>query len=204
MTLSTAVIYGSARRERQGIKAARFISRKLQERGHDVTLVDTNEYELPLLDLMYKEFDAGTAPAAMQAVADILSAADGFVILSGEYNHSVPPALKNLLDHYQSEYLYKPSAIVTYSAGPFAGVRGLVNMRGIMAELGSPAIPSACPVSQVWKAFDEEGNALEDAYDRRVGKFLDEYEWYVRAMKRERECSSCAEDAPSQQQLCRG
>ena len=203
MTLTTAVIYGSARRERQGIKAARFITRKLQERGHDVTLIDTNEYELPLLDLMYKEYEAGTAPAAMQAVADILAAADGFVILSGEYNHSVPPALKNLLDHYQSEYLYKPSAIVTYSAGPFAGVRGLVNMRGIMAELGSPAIPSAFPVSQVWKAFDEEGNALDEAYDRRVGKFLDEYEWYARAMKRERE-GGCAGDIPEQQQLCRG
>ena len=203
MTLTTAVIYGSARRERQGIKAARFITRKLQERGHDATLVDTNEYELPLLDLMYKEYEAGTAPEAMQAVADILAAADGFVILSGEYNHSVPPALKNLLDHYQSEYLYKPSAIVTYSAGPFAGVRGLVNMRGIMAELGSPAIPSAFPVSQVWKAFDDDGNALDEAYDRRVGKFLDEYEWYARAMKRERECG-CAGEIPEQQQLCRG
>lgn len=203
MTLTTAVIYGSVRRERQGIKAARFITRKLEGRNHDVTLVDTNEYELPLLDLMYKEYEAGTAPAAMQAVADILAAADGFVILSGEYNHSVPPALKNLLDHYQSEHLYKPSAIVTYSAGPFAGVRGLVNMRGIMAELGSPAIPSAFPVSQVWKAFDEDGNALEGAYERRVGKFLDEYEWYARAMKRERE-GGCAENMPSQQQLCRG
>lgn len=203
MTINTAVIYGSVRRDRQGIKAARFITRKLEERSHDVALVDAIEYELPLLDLMYKEYEAGTAPEAMQAVADILAAADGFVILSGEYNHSVPPALKNLLDHYQSEYLYKPSAIVTYSAGPFAGVRGLVNMRGIMAELGSPAIPSAFPVSQVWKAFDEHGNALEDAYDKRVIKFLDEYEWYARAMKRERD-GGCAKDIPSQQQLCRG
>lgn len=204
MPLKTAVIYGSARRERQGIRAARFIVRKLEERGHEVRLVDTNEYELPLLDLMYKEYDAGAAPKAMQAVGDILSAADGFVILSGEYNHSIPAALKNLLDHYQSEYLYKPSAIVTYSAGPFAGVRGLVNMRGIMAELGSPAIPSAFPVSQVWKAFDENGNALEEAYDKRVVKFLDEFEWYARAMKREREGGKCVEETPAQQQLCRG
>ena len=203
MTLNTAVIYGSARRQRQGIKAARFVTRKLDERGHAVTLVDTKEYELPLLDLMYKEYEAGTAPAAMQAVADILAAADGFVILSGEYNHSVPPALKNLLDHYQGEYLYKPSAIVTYSAGPFAGVRGLVNMRGILAELGSPAIPSAFAVSQVYKAFDDHGNALDDAYERRVGKFLDEYEWYARALKRERE-GGCAEEIPEQQRLCRG
>lgn len=204
MSLNTAVIYGSVRRKRQGIKAARFIKRKLEERQHDVTLVDAAEYELPLLDLMYKEYAADEAPEAMQAVGKILAAADGFVIVAGEYNHSVPPALKNLLDHYQSEYLYKPSAIVTYSAGPFGGVRGLVNMRGIMAELGSPAIPSAFPVLQVWKAFDDDGNPQDEIYNESVIKFLDEYEWYARALKHERECSACAQEVPTQQQLCRG
>lgn len=204
MTLKTAVIYGSARRGRQGINAARFITQRLKERQHDVTLVDTAEYELPFLDLMYKEYDAGMAPAAMQSVAEILAAADGFVIVAAEYNHSIPAALKNLLDHFQSEYLYKPSAIVTYSAGPFAGVRGLVNLRGIMAELGTPAIPSAFPVSQVWKAFDDDGNAVDEAYGERVVKFLDEYEWYARAMKNERECSGCAQDVPTQQRMCQG
>ena len=204
MSLNTAVIYGSARRARKGINVARFAARKLEERQHDVTLIDTAEYELPLLDLMYKEYDAGTAPAPMQAVAEILAAADGFVIVTGEYNHSVPAALKNLLDHYQSEYLYKPSAIITYSAGPFGGVRALVNMRGIMAELGSPAIPSAFPVSAVFKAFDDDGNAVDEAYNERVGKFLDEYEWYARALKRERDGGACAANAPTQQQLCRG
>ena len=140
----------------------------------------------------------------MQTVSEILAAADGFVIVSGEYNHSVPAALKNLLDHYQSEYLYKPSAIVTYSAGPFGGVRALVNMRGIMAELGSTAIPSAFPVSSVYKAFDDDGNAIDKAYDERVGKFLDEYEWYARALKRERDSGACSAHAPTQQTLCRG
>ena len=204
MSLNTAVIYGSARRARKGINVARFAARKLEERQHEVTLIDTAEYELPLLDLMYKEYDAGTAPAAMQAVGEILATADGFVIVTGEYNHSVPAALKNLLDHYQSEYLYKPSAIVTYSAGPFGGVRALINMRGIMAELGSPAIPSAFPVSAVFKSFDDDGNAVDKAYDERVGKFLDEYEWYARALKRERDGGACSANAPTQQQLCRG
>ena len=204
MSLNTAVIYGSARRARKGINVARFAARKLEERQHDVTLIDTAEYELPLLDLMYKEYDAGTAPAPMQAVGEILAAADGFVIVAGEYNHSVPAALKNLLDHYQSEYLYKPSAIVTYSAGPFGGVRALVNMRGIMAELGSPAIPSAFPVSSVFKTFDDDGNAVDEAYDERIGKFLDEYEWNARALKRERSGGACVANAPTQQQMCRG
>ncbi len=202
--LNTAVIYGSARRDRQGIKAARFVVRKLDERGHDVTLVDSEKYDLPMLDWMYKEYEPGQAPAGMQKVADILSAADGFVIVSAEYNHSIPAAIKNLLDHYQNEYLYKPSGIVTYSAGPFGGIRALVNLRGILAELGTPSIPSAFPISQIHSAFDDDGNAVDAAYDERIVKFLDEYEWYANALKHARDTEKFSDAIPMQQELCRG
>ena len=204
LDLNTVVIYGSARRSRQGIKAARFVVRKLEERGHAVTLVDSLEHRLPLLDLMYKEYEKGTAPKAMETVGKMLNTADGFIIVSAEYNHSIPAALKNLLDHYQSEYLYKPSAIVTYSAGPFGGVRALINLRAILAELGTPSIPSAFPVSQVQNAFDDDGNPLDRAYDERIVKFLDEYEWYANALKHARSQVKLDHDLPTQQQMCRG
>lgn len=204
MKLDIAVIYGSVRSDRQGIKAARFMVNKLAERGHQVTLVDVNEHPLPLLDRMYKEFNSGAAPEPMEAVARILERADGYVIVCAEYNHSVPPALKNLLDHFQQEYLYKPSAIVTYSAGPFGGVRGLVNMRGILAELGTPSIPSAFPISAVQDAFDDKGQPADPAYERRVVPFLDEFEWYGEALKRQRERETCNTRIPTQQDLCRG
>ena len=204
MSLNTAIIYGSARRARQGIKVARFVAKKLEAHDHDVTLVDSAEHELPLLDLMYKEYETGTAPAAMESIAEILRSADGFVIVSAEYNHSIPAALKNLLDYYQSEYLYKPSAIVTYSAGPFGGVRALVNLRGILAELGTPSIPSAFPVSHVGSAFDDDGNALDNAYDERIVKFLDEFDWYSTALQHARAQQQCSAAPPTQQEMCRG
>ncbi|MDH3647782.1 MAG: NAD(P)H-dependent oxidoreductase [Gammaproteobacteria bacterium] len=203
-TLNTAVIYGSAREARQGIKAARFVTRKLEQRGHSVILVDTQEYQLPFLDRMYKEYEKGTAPSSMDTVGEILNAADGFVIVSAEYNHSISAALKNLLDHFQSEYLYKPSAIVTYSAGPFGGVRALINLRAILAELGTPSIPSAFPVSGIHKAFDDDGNPLDPAYDKRIVKFLDEYEWYAHALGRARTHEICESQIPTQQEMCRG
>lgn len=202
--LKIAVVYGSVRTARQGIKAARFIINKVEQRGHEATLIDALEYKLPLLDKMYKEFEDGKAPGAMTSVGEILNAADGFLIISAEYNHSIPAALKNLLDHYQSEYLYKPSGIVTYSAGPFGGVRGLANLRTILAELGTPSIPSAFPISQIYAAFDDDGNALEEAYEKRVIKFLDEFEWYTRALKNARNAEACSKVVPVQQQMCRG
>ena len=187
MALSTAVLYGSVRSTRQGIRAARFIVGKLEARGHEVAFIDPLQKPLPLLDRMYKEFGPGEASETMEAIAGILRDADGFIIVSGEYNHSIPPALKNLLDHFQKEYHCKPSGIVTYSAGPFAGLRGLANLRAILGELGTPSIPTVFPVSQVQKAFDEDGNALESAYDDRVVRFLDEFEWYSKALKAARD-----------------
>ena len=204
MTLRTAVVYGSARRQRQGIKAARFIVRQLDTRGHDVSLVDSGACNLPMLDLMYKEYGDGEAPPDMEKIAAIFRDADGFIIVSGEYNHSIPAALKNLLDHFQKEYLYKPSGLVTYSAGPFGGVRALVNLRGIMAELGAASIPSAFPISGVQNSFDEDGNVADAPYDKRAAKFLDEFEWYARALKAARQRDAGDSKAPIQQGLCRG
>ena len=204
MSLNTCVVYGSARGARQGIKAARFMVRELEARSHDVTLIDSEAYELPLLDRMYKEYDEGAAPAAMEAVAKAFREADGFIIVSAEYNHSIPAALKNLLDHFQKEYLYKPSGIVTYSAGPFGGVRGLANLRTIMAELGAPSIPSAFPISQVQSAFNDDGSVRDTPYNERVVRFLDEYEWYASALRAARQREACENEVPVQQALCRG
>ena len=183
MSLNTAVIYGSVRRERQGIKAARFVVNKLEERGHVVSLVDPLEYPHPLLDLRYREYDEGMAPEAMQQVAAILSAADGFVVVAGEYNHGVPPALKNLLDHYGGYYERKPGAMVTYSAGPFAGAQVRSPLRQTLSAMGMATIPAVFGISKVGGSFDSDGQAVDTAYERRVVKFLDEYEWYANALR---------------------
>ena len=57
-------------------------------------------------------------PEWLVAAEKKVKEADAFVVVSGEYNHSVPPALTNMLDHFPgSIFSYKPSAIVCYSAG---------------------------------------------------------------------------------------
>lgn len=183
MPLNLVIIFGSVRSDRQGIKAAKFVQRQLAERGHSVTLVDPMEYQLPLLDRMYKEYAPGTAPEQLERLAALYRAADGFVIVSAEYNHSAPPALVNLLDHFLEEYFFRPSAIVSYSGSSFGGVRAASHLRDMLAELGMASIPSQFPIPKIHTAFDDAGVPADTAYLRRFDRFASELEWYAEALK---------------------
>jgi NAD(P)H-dependent FMN reductase len=187
MPLDFLIIYGSVRQARQGIKAARFILEACRRRGHRATLVDPLEERLPLLDRMYKEFPAGKAPETLERLAKQIKEADAFIIVSGEYNHSIPPALSNLLDHFLEEYFWRPSAIVCYSGGAFGGVRAAMQLRAMLCELGTPSIPSLLPVPAVQDAFDDDGRPHDAGYHKRADRFLSELEWYASAMKAARE-----------------
>jgi NAD(P)H-dependent FMN reductase len=186
MKLKVALIYGSVRTHRQGIRAAKYLHRKLDERGYQVDLIDPLEYQLPFLDKMYKEFEPGNAPESIQKLADIFHAADGFLVVTGEYNHSIPPALKNTLDHFQTEYMFKPSAIASYSAGMFGGMRVAVHLRAVLAELGMPAISSIQPFPKIKDSLDEAGHPQNQHIEPSTNRFLDEFEWYMKALKRQR------------------
>ena len=187
MGLLFPVILGSVRSNRQGIKAARYIIDKIAARGDEPIMVDPCETKLPLLDRMYKEYPKGEAPPLLEELADLFRRADRFVIVSAEYNQCVPPALKNTLDYFLEEFFWRPSAILSYSAGRFGGVRAAVALRTILSEMGMPSVPSVLSIPTIGSALTEEGTATEKWIDQAAGRFLDEFVWYVTALKRQRE-----------------
>src|SRR5438045_9690336 len=87
MGLKIATLVGTVRRDRQGIKAARFVERALTMRGHEVTLVDPVELRLPLLDRLYKEYAKGQAPEPLEMLETVYRGADVFVVVHGGSNH---------------------------------------------------------------------------------------------------------------------
>jgi NAD(P)H-dependent FMN reductase len=186
MSLNFVVLYGSVRTEPQGVKFARFMDGQLRKRGHASTLIDPLEYRLPLLDKMYKEYPKNEAPAQLEALAGFIRQADGFLIVSGEYNHGIPPALKNMLDHFLEEWFWRPSAIACYSGGTFGGVRAAMQLRATLCELGMPSIPSLFPMPKVQDQFDDDGTPRDAKHERYVARFLDEFEWYSKALKEAR------------------
>src|SRR5262249_55595758 len=153
-----------------------------RRRGHDVTLVDPCVLKLPLLDRMYKEYDKGTTPDVLERLAALYRAADGFVVVTGEYNHSVPPALSNRLDHFLEEYYFRPSAIVCYSSGQFGGVRAAMQLRAMLCELGMPSIPSLLPIPRVADALSDAGGPRTPHLSERFDRFAIEFEWYAGAL----------------------
>ncbi len=189
MARNILILYGSYRRDRQGIKLARGLVDAIAARGDSAELIDAKAVDLPMLDRMYKEYPKGEAPAAMEELAGKIRGADGFVFVTGEYNWGPQPGLKNLTDHYLEEWFWRPAAIACYSAGPFAGVRAMMGWRDTLGEMGMAVISSILPVGRIGGAFDgdgkptgDEGARLEKAFPR----FADDLNWWIDAAKAQR------------------
>ncbi|MCW2336266.1 NAD(P)H-dependent FMN reductase [Sphingobium sp. B2D3A] len=189
MSLSLLVFYGSYREARAGIRLADYCVRTLSERGHKVELIDARAVGLPMLDKRLSDYAPGTAPAEMTALADKISAADGFVFVTGEYNSGLQPGLKNLIDHYYQEWRRRPAGIVSYSAGRMAGARSSYAWHPTLTTLGIAVIPASVAVGGITDSLDAAGEpsgAGGAALVRSFTGFAEELEWWAGAVKAQR------------------
>jgi len=186
--LKTVVFLGSVRDGRNADRVAKFVVRKLQESGHEVELIDPLKVDIPLLKNPYHFYpDPSAIPKPVFELNKKVLNADAYVIVTPEYNRNMPPALTNLLDHSAPEsYAFKTSGIVSYSAGPGAGLTAACQARGIMVEFGAAPIPCLMGIGEVGKALDEEGKPLNDRLDHHVAKFIEQLDWYATALKNHR------------------
>ena len=184
------VFYGSYRSDRMGIRLADYIVSGLNARGADAQLIDAKAVDLPMLDRMYKEYPAGTAPAAMEALAGKIRAADAFVFVTGEYNWGPQPGLKNLTDHFLEEWFWRPAAIASYSAGRFSGVRAATAWHPILSEMGMVVISSTLAAGPIAQTLDEAGKPTGSAgasLDKAFGRFADDLAWWTEAARAQRQ-----------------
>lgn len=183
------VFYGSYRSDRLGIRLADFIVSGLRARGEDAELIDAKAVGLPMLDRMYKEYPPGSAPQAMQALADRIRAADAFVFVTGEYNWGMQPGLKNLTDHFLEEWFWRPAAIASYSAGRLAGARSNLLWHGTLSEMGMVVISSALTAGPIAQTLDENGQPIGEAgkiLAHQFTRFADDLAWWTEAAKSQR------------------
>lgn len=176
---------------RLGERVARSTVAWLQEASHQVELIDPLDLDLPASFKPQFAYAKGRAPAALDQLAEKIAAADGYVAVSPEYNHSMSPALADLLNHFGSSlFSFKPSAIVTYSAGQWGGARAAVNMRTFLAELGCLPVSSMVHVPHAQEVFAEDGSYLPDVDAARwqayLGRTLLQLAWWAEAAQEQR------------------
>lgn len=169
-SLKILVVQGTIREERSSIHPARYVSDRFREKGHDVELFDMKDYEVPLF--RNRRDAVGDPHPDVDAFGEKVEAADVFVIVTPEYNHSIPGTLKNLLDHLYPEYEDTAFSYVTVSAGRFGGIRALSHLHDITLEFNGHPGPDL-PVSNVRNAFAEDGSLIDEAYEDRFEEFVE-------------------------------
>jgi NAD(P)H-dependent FMN reductase len=99
------------------------------------------------------------------------------------------PGLKNLTDHFLEEWFWRPAAIVSYSAGKFAGVRASKAWHGTLSEMGMVVVSSTLTVGEIANALDADGQPigpLGEALGQAFPRFADDLAWWTEATKAQR------------------
>ncbi|QSB16623.1 NAD(P)H-dependent oxidoreductase [Natronosporangium hydrolyticum] len=152
-TPQIAVISASVRADRMCPSIADWVVGALTPDA-TVDLIDLAEVTLPDDSLLYP----GGGPKS--EVAGRIEAAEAFVFVTPEYNHSYPASLKRLIDWHYSEWELKPATIVGY--GVYGGHSAIEHLRGVLAELSVVTTRRVLGLSQPWEHLSEDGGYTPD------------------------------------------
>jgi NAD(P)H-dependent FMN reductase len=159
-----AVIVGSTRPGRLGPAVASWF-------GDQVSLRD--DLAIDVIDLV----DTNTP------VGPRLAAADAFVVVTPEYNHSFPAPLKQVIDAFSAEWQAKPAAFVSYG-GISGGLRAVEQLRQVFAELHVVTIRDTVSLHGVWSHVGPDGRLIEDAARAGAARaMLQRLVWWARALR---------------------
>lgn len=181
-----AVIIGSIRPTRFGDKPAHWILDHLKARTDlDAELVDLKDYDLPLFDAPASDMWMPSPNAEAVRWQNKLNEFDGYVIVTAEYNRSIPGALKNAIDWAYKPFIKKAVAFVGY--GSVGGARAIEHLRNIMVELQAAPVRHAIhiggsdfiPIMMGQKTWDEtKGN-----FDAFVPDVIENIVWWSNATR---------------------
>ena len=127
------IIVGSTRPGRVGIQVGNWVKDNAFANGVEFELVDLVDYALPLLDEPIPASVGRYQHEHTKKFAAKIDEFDGYVFVTGEYNHTIPGALSNAISFISREWNDKAAGIVSY--GSTGGVRANEHLRQVLAEL---------------------------------------------------------------------
>jgi NAD(P)H-dependent FMN reductase len=177
--MKLTVIFGSTRAGRKGEVVANWVQKGVEpDSRFELDFADLREVNLPFFDEPMDPFgmkEAGvdyTHPEG-RAWADRVKAADGFIMITPEYNHSAPAVLKNCIDWVGPEWADKPVGFISYG-GIAGGARAVEHLRQMVIEVSLVQVANAIHFPFFQKAFDEQGQPVRSNYNDNLNSMLDE------------------------------
>jgi NAD(P)H-dependent FMN reductase len=176
-----AVIVGSVRKGRFGPTIATWFAEHADQR-EDITVDVIDLAEAPLPTCLSSEPDHDGAQA-LAALSPRLTAADAFVVVTPEYNHSYPGPLKNAIDWYFRQWQAKPVGFVSYG-GMSGGLRAVEHLRHVFAELHAVTVRDTVSFHGARSQFDTAGRPTDPgSCGAAATKMLDQVAWWGRALR---------------------
>jgi NAD(P)H-dependent FMN reductase len=180
--LKILVIMGSTREGRFGETVASWFFGLASNRiDLDAELIDLRDFPLRFLAEPKTETDTRVDDTAAQWAAKV-GGADGYVIVTPEYNHGYSAVLKNAIDHLYREWNNKPVGFVSYGGGA-GGSRAMEQLRTVAIELQMAPIREGLTIAMARTLFDEHGQPADPAMDDRATSMLNQLTWWAQALK---------------------
>ncbi len=178
--MKVAIIHGTKRQGNESIKAARLILKIGQELEEiEPTLIEPKDYPEIRND--------GSGTKEDTKYNELIRKADAYIIVTPEYNHSYPGALKTLLDSAYKEYVHKPVVIAGVSGGPWGGTRVVGSLVPVLRQFGMLVSFADLYFPKVKELFDENGNLKDESYIDKIKTSYTELLWLAKTLKWGRE-----------------
>lgn len=170
------VLAGTTRAQRKSIYAARLVA-EIGATFDDVEtgVIDPKDFNFP--------GDGNDPEGKDPCYTAITGRADGFFIVSPEYNHSFPGSLKRMLDSELENYIHKPVAFAGVSSGQWGGVRAIEALVGSVREMGLVTTFTDMQFPKVQELFDDEGRLKDEAYREHIKGAWTELIWMTNVLK---------------------
>jgi NAD(P)H-dependent FMN reductase len=191
MSLHIVLVLGSVRPGRMVERLAKLVTGQLGSLGVTPIVLDPLKISGELMTQPLHFLPSpDEAPKWMHEVHQKIIKADGFIVLSSEYNCGIPPAIPNLLNSFPlPSYRHKPCGLITYSMGTFGGVRALTVLKPYVNELGMLPVPCYCPIPNVHSLIDETGVTKDPMVLDRMKQTIQEVLWYAEGLKKHRKAN---------------
>ncbi|WEK35077.1 MAG: NAD(P)H-dependent oxidoreductase [Candidatus Pseudobacter hemicellulosilyticus] len=183
------VISSTVRPGRKGPLVAQWIAEQANATGDfDAEVLDLGEIKLPVFDEAVHPLMRQYEQPHTKEWAARIDEADAFVFVTAEYNYSYPASLRNALEYLHHEWGYKAAGLVSYSMGPFGGVRAINNLKMDLVTLKIMPLAEFVPIPSLGNLLTEEGAfQSSELVDKSVAAMLKQLARWTKGMKSIRE-----------------